>query len=107
MNLVVSYDTSIMTLKSLSFGTPFMDEVSFLHVASGAEIFTLNGMCSSLESNCSSTGVLATATFTISSNAPVGSVANIRVTFDPNDIIDANSNNVSTAVRDGSVTVVG
>ncbi|MBQ4562717.1 MAG: InlB B-repeat-containing protein [Clostridia bacterium] len=57
-------------------------------------------------SSCDIDGVFATLTFVVSDSAKADEVANITVTYDPDDIYDFNMDNVDTVVNPGSVTVL-
>jgi len=102
--LDVAYDTSILTLKSVTFG-PDLSELGFLGVEEGAETFQLNGTPAGFD-NVTGTGVMATATFVVADTAKVGDKADITVTFNENNMINADGDNVATTVNNGSVTVV-
>ena len=105
ISLDVAYDTSVLTLKSVDFADAFKADVAFLPVSAGAETFTINGMANSLEENVTTTGVLATATFTVAAGAAEGAVADITVTFKESNQTDVDMNDVATTVNNGSVTV--
>ena len=105
LSLDVAYDTSVLTLKKVDFADAFKAEAGFLPVEAGAEKFTINAAANSLTENVTLTGVLATATFTIAEGATEGAVADITVTFNENNQIDVDMNNVPTTVSAGSVTV--
>ena len=83
ISLDVAYDTSVLTLKGVEFADAFKADVAFLPVSAGAETFTINGMANSLEQNVTTTGVLATATFTVAAGAAEGTAADIKVTQQP------------------------
>ena len=102
--LDVAYDTSILTLKSVTFG-PDLSELGFLGVEEGAETFQLNGTPAGFD-NVTGTGVMATATFAVKDTAKAGDKADITVTFNENNMINADGDNVATTVNNGSVKVI-
>ena len=105
LSLDVTYDTSVLTLKSVDFADAFKAEAGFLPVEAGAEKFTINASANSLTDNITTTGTLATATFTVAADAAEGAVADINVTFKASNQIDVDMNDVPTTVNAGSVTV--
>ena len=105
ISLDVAYDTSVLTLKGVQFDSAFTADVAFLPVTAGAETFTINGMANSLDTNCTTTGTLATATFTVAADAAEGTTADVKVTFKPSNQTDVDMNDVATTVNDGSVKV--
>ena len=55
--------------------------------------------------NFSSDATFATLTFTVSETATEGSVANISITYDPNDIYNMDETNVNCIVTNGTVSI--
>lgn len=58
-------------------------------------------------SNVNQNGTFAVLTFKISDNAPVNYIADITLTYDPDDVFNSDYDNVPTKIVNGQVTVGG
>lgn len=97
----LEYDADVLELVSIVAGEKFAD-TSFGPLTQNPMSILWDG---SLDSNCTTNGVVATLTFKVKEDAEPGETA-LTVTYDPDDIYDSNWDNVEFAVENGTVTII-
>ena len=99
LKVKVAYDSSVLLLTAVD-GKDFAD-VTFGPLTKNP--VTVNWL-NSIEPNNTTNGVIAVLTFTVLETAPNRDTA-VTATYNPNDVFDANENNVAFDVVNGVVTV--
>ena len=99
----VSYD-DMLTLKNVTFNTEGLGATT---MTTTSEIYTNPQKLSiaSPTSICKFNGTIATLQFEVSDEAEEGDVAEIAITFDEDNVFDANLENVAMKVENGLITV--
>ena len=100
--LKVAYDDSILTLNSIEYNTEMGGQTLPPQTMATPVTLTWVSPFEEYADDC----VFATLNFTVAETAEANAVADITITYDPNDIYNMNEDNVDCIVVDGSVTVV-
>ena len=100
--LKVAYDDSILTLDSVSYNSELGGQS--IQPQTLESPVTLTWV--SPFANYSADNTFATLTFTVAEDAKANKIANISITYDPNDIYNMDETNIDCSVKNGSVTVV-
>lgn len=102
MKFAVAYD-SLLTLKSVEYNTAFGGQTMQPEkLVSPVTLIWLSPFA-----ECSTNGVFATLTFDVSDDAANNSVANISLSYDPDDVYNIKEQNVNFSVTNGKVTIAG
>ena len=102
LELAVAYD-SVLTLTDVTFGSTFGSLVTAAEPYTNPQVLA---MISPTEASTAN-GVFATLTFKVAETATNGYNAAIIVTYDEDNVFDADLDNVLLTVTNGSVTVGG
>ncbi|MBD5137340.1 MAG: leucine-rich repeat protein [Lachnospiraceae bacterium] len=102
IGLTLSYDNSIVMLKSVEFNAEMGGSTQLSPtLSSPAKLIWIN----SVENFTAENATFATLTFQISESAADNSVANLIISHDPDDIYDVGYNSVNLNVINGRITV--
>ena len=103
----VSYDADVLTLQGATSASLFSEgDVTFTgSSASNTDPFRIVWYNALGTENSTESGTLATLTFLVKEDAPVGE-ASIAVSYSPSSVFDINLDNVEFGTRDGVVSIV-
>lgn len=103
MRICVHYSSELLKLTNVSYnsamGGQSVPPASYEILNGSVILYWTDGFNDYTED-----GVFVTLTFEVSANAIAGDQTEIRVTYEPDDIYDANENNVAFATKSGRIT---
>ena len=102
MRLKISYDSSVLTLDQVTYNTDIGGTATQPTISDGSVILLWYNDSKNVEGDW----IFATLTFIVKETATVGSVSDIVLTYDAEEVCDIEENNVVFSIDNGSATVL-
>ena len=102
MRLKISYDSSVLDLEQVNYNTEIGGTATQPTIYDGYVTLLWYNDSENVEGDW----IFATLTFTVKDTAPVGSVSDIVLTYDAEEVCDIEENNVVFSIDNGSATVL-
>lgn len=102
MRLKISYDSSVLTLNQVTYNAEIGGTATQPTISDGYVTLLWYNESENVEGDW----IFATLTFTVKDTAPVGSVSDIVLTYDAEEVCDIEENNVVFSIDNGSATVL-
>ncbi len=100
LNLNVAY-SDLLTLKNVEFNSEFGSMVTAAEPYNNPQTLSFISPFTAVKAN----GVFATLTFLVSDKAKDGDIADISLTYNPEDVIDGNDVNIPLNVKNGKIDI--
>ena len=102
MRLKISYDSSVLDLEQVNYNTEIGGTATQPTIYDGYVTLLWYNDSENVEGDW----IFATLTFTVEDTAPVGSVSDIVLTYDAEEVCDIEENNIVFSIDNGSATVL-
>ena len=102
MRLKISYDSSVLDLEQVNYNTEIGGTATQPTIYDGYVTLLWYNDSENVEGDW----IFATLTFTVKDTAPVGSVSDIVLTYDAEEVCDIEENNIVFSIDNGSATVL-